>query len=252
MPTANASQPDRRQRKSRAALQQALVRLIAEKPYEAITIEDVTEAADVARATFYAHYKDRAALLAEANQELIRDLTARVTAITPLNPPVWTGGAVAEVFRHAAEHRHLYLLVLRGEGGPLPREQLIEAFEVTATAIFTAMAEANRHKPRIDLPFVSKAYIGALLATLEAWLGGALPGEPEEVAVESVRQQLNGLEWSLGFAAGELKFPPADDLTRGSLASNDGDRNPTTREPPRRTEPSLQGWHYRSAPPPAP
>ncbi len=208
MRTASTSQPDRRQRKSRAALQQALIRLIAEKPYDAITIDDVTDAADVARATFYAHYKDRAALLAEANQDLIRDLSARVAEMTPLNPPVWTGAAVAEVFRHAAEHRHLYLLVLRGEGGPLPREQLIEAFEGTATSIFTRMAEANRHQPRVPVPFVSKAYIGALLATLEAWLVGALPGDSEEVAVASVRQQLMGLEWSLGFPAGELEFHP--------------------------------------------
>ena len=107
MTTVSTSRPDRRQRKSRAALQQALVRLIAEKPYDEITIEDVTETADVARATFYAHYKDRAALLTEAIQELIRDLTVHVAEVTPRSRPVWSPVGVAAVFQHAAEHRHL-------------------------------------------------------------------------------------------------------------------------------------------------
>ena len=208
MTTVSTSRPDRRQRKSRAALQQALVRLIAEKPYDEITIEDVTETADVARATFYAHYKDRTALLTEAIQELIRDLTVHVAEVTPRSRPVWSPVGVAAVFQHAAEHRHIYLLVLRGEGGPLPRKQLIDAFEVTATEIFTALAEANNREPRVPIPFLSKAYVGAAVATLEAWLLGALPGSAEEVALAITQQQVKAVEWSLGFAAGELEFQP--------------------------------------------
>src|SRR5690349_8231068 len=71
---------DRRQRKSRAALQGALITLIGAKPYAEITIDDVVDTADVARATFYAHYDDKAALLAAATQRLIDEMAEDVTA----------------------------------------------------------------------------------------------------------------------------------------------------------------------------
>src|SRR3954452_9909375 len=73
---------DRRQRKSRAALQGARVPLISRKTDADITIDDVAETADVARATFYAHYSDKAALLAAATQRLIDDMAADGTAVS--------------------------------------------------------------------------------------------------------------------------------------------------------------------------
>jgi AcrR family transcriptional regulator len=208
MPTVNPRQPDRRQRKSRTALQLALIRLISEKPYEAITIEDVTEAADVARATFYAHYKDKAALLAEANEQVISELTERVTEIAPLRPPVFTGAALAEIFEHAAAHKHLYLLVLRGEGGLVSRGQLVEAFERTGMQVFNTLGKAGRRKARVPVPLATKAFVGAMLATLEAWLAGDVAGSAEEVSATVLGEQLMGLEWSLGFDHGELQFRP--------------------------------------------
>jgi len=73
-PPTDTRAPDRRQRKSRAALQQALLTLISTKAYDSITVEDITELADVARATFYAHCKDKPALLMEVSRELVEEL----------------------------------------------------------------------------------------------------------------------------------------------------------------------------------
>ena len=47
---------DRRVRRTRRLLAEALVALIIEKEYETISITDITERADLNRATFYLHY----------------------------------------------------------------------------------------------------------------------------------------------------------------------------------------------------
>src|SRR5436190_14790188 len=73
---------DRRQRKTRSALDAALLQLIAERPYAGITVEDIVNAADVARATFYAHYKDKDDLLAAANERLMSDLMTTVADVS--------------------------------------------------------------------------------------------------------------------------------------------------------------------------
>jgi AcrR family transcriptional regulator len=59
---------DPRIRRTRQLLQDSLKRLLEEKEFDKITIQDITEAATLNRATFYAHYPDKFALL----EELIR------------------------------------------------------------------------------------------------------------------------------------------------------------------------------------
>src|SRR5713226_7910041 len=50
---------DRRITRTRATLQYALNSLILKKGYDAITIQDICDAANVGRSTFYAHYTSK-------------------------------------------------------------------------------------------------------------------------------------------------------------------------------------------------
>jgi AcrR family transcriptional regulator len=54
---------DPRIRRTRELLQQALAKLLETRDFERISVQDITDAATVNRATFYAHYPDKFALL---------------------------------------------------------------------------------------------------------------------------------------------------------------------------------------------
>jgi len=56
---------DPRIRRTRQLLQDALSKLLKEKEFDKISVQDITEAATLNRATFYAHYTDKFALLGE-------------------------------------------------------------------------------------------------------------------------------------------------------------------------------------------
>ena len=60
-----AEQPDvdPRIRRTRVLLQDALFNLLKSKPFESITVQDITTEATVSRATFYSHYLDKHDLL---------------------------------------------------------------------------------------------------------------------------------------------------------------------------------------------
>ena len=52
------NEQDRRVRRTRKRLQEALAALMREKELKDITVRELTDLADVNRGTFYSHYKD--------------------------------------------------------------------------------------------------------------------------------------------------------------------------------------------------
>ncbi len=54
---------DPRVKRTRALLEQAFMDLLGEKGFQAVTVQDIAERAGVNRATFYAHFADKYALL---------------------------------------------------------------------------------------------------------------------------------------------------------------------------------------------
>jgi AcrR family transcriptional regulator len=68
---------DPRVTRTRQLLQQALTDLMAEKNFEAITVQDIAARATVNRVTFYAHFQDKYALLEYSVREAIRQRLQR-------------------------------------------------------------------------------------------------------------------------------------------------------------------------------
>ena len=64
-------QEDRRIRRTRKLLHEALVELIAEKDYDDITVQEITARADIGHRTFYRHYADKDELLSAVMQDTL-------------------------------------------------------------------------------------------------------------------------------------------------------------------------------------
>ena len=65
---------DRRIARTRAMLHQTLMSLIVKQGYEAITIKDICDSANVGRSTFYAHYTSKDDLMRSGLENLRRVL----------------------------------------------------------------------------------------------------------------------------------------------------------------------------------
>ena len=74
---------DPRVKRTRQLLQSALMELIREKSVDSITVQDIAARAEVNRATFYAHFEDKYALLDYAAREIFQ---ARLDKRLPRNP----------------------------------------------------------------------------------------------------------------------------------------------------------------------
>ena len=77
-PSRPGSRVQRRVARTKAAIEDAFVQLVLEHGYERVAVEDICDRADLARATFYAHYPNKEAVLFAVFNRLTEDLMERV------------------------------------------------------------------------------------------------------------------------------------------------------------------------------
>jgi AcrR family transcriptional regulator len=94
---------DARVRRTRRALGSALVELMRERDFGDISVQQVLDRASVGRATFYAHFRNKADLLLSDAERYFDALEADFLA-RPGSPR--RVAPVAELFAHVADYRH--------------------------------------------------------------------------------------------------------------------------------------------------
>jgi AcrR family transcriptional regulator len=113
-------QIDRRVARTRALLQQAHMSLILKKDYEAITVDEICDAANVGRSTFYAHYTSKDDLRRSGLENLRRLLVERQKdALTARDIRDRSLGFSLTMFEHARDHLDLYKALVGGRGGAI-------------------------------------------------------------------------------------------------------------------------------------
>lgn len=111
MTTARNAERDRRVRKTRRVLHEALVTLILERGWDAVSVSDVCEKADVGRSTFYVHFADKENLLLSGFDELHSAMEQiRASAKVPF-------GFLGPLAAHAAENGRLVQALLGRQSG---------------------------------------------------------------------------------------------------------------------------------------
>lgn len=78
---------DKRIRKTRQNIQQALVRLLAKRPFEQITVTELCAEASTSRVTFYTHYSDKYEVAEEVFAGMTRLATEEYRALQQKNNP---------------------------------------------------------------------------------------------------------------------------------------------------------------------
>jgi AcrR family transcriptional regulator len=115
----DSSPVDPRVRRTRRLLQEAVFALATEREFSAITVQDITRRAEVNRATFYLHYRDKEDLVAQALDALFDEITAEGRAFTDAHGrllPDAVPPPILGLFRHVAERPELYRRLLAESG----------------------------------------------------------------------------------------------------------------------------------------
>jgi AcrR family transcriptional regulator len=170
--------PDRRIERSRLALRDALVSLMVEKGYDAITVQEILDRANVGRATFYAHFDGKQALHDAALDAMAAELRAR-SAVLAAEGKEPTLACCTAMFEHAHAHRSLYRSLVTRRGGASvmhgvrQRMALLVREELSASRV--------RRRDSIPLDLVVEHVVAGFIAVLTWWLDRRTSYGPAEI-----------------------------------------------------------------------
>jgi len=181
---------DRRVQRTRQLLQDALISMMIEKGYEATTVQDIIDRANVGRATFYAHFADKETLLTSRLEDLRNSLSERQR-----QAPGSLGFSLA-MLEHARSHLPVWSAIVGRDSGALVLQRIQSMIAALVDVDMRALAFKGTPAQR-DLAVQYVA--GAFMAVLTWWLdqGAKLP--PEEVDAIFRRLVMQGVagEWGL-------------------------------------------------------
>ena len=172
---APAESADRRVRKTKKALRDALVELILEKGYGAVTVQDVVERADVGRTTFYAHFTDKEDLLASGFEEL----HGAAATPRPGNEMAALGALARDMLTHAEVEKRLYRAIM-GRRGANPIAQMLE--QQLASFVEGILHAAKPAAPPIRVSMAARMATVSFLGVVAWWLDTDQPLTADQVA----------------------------------------------------------------------
>jgi AcrR family transcriptional regulator len=173
---------DRRVARTRETLQRALISLILKKGYDAITVEDICEAANVGRSTFYAHYtsKDdlkRSGLEAHLRQQLVGRQKDTLAAPGDKNRSL---GFSLSMFEHARDHADLHRALVGSRGGAIAHGSIRQILSDLVRGELAATTDKNSADvaPR---ELIVQYVVGAYMSVLIWWLDGGAKLPPKRI-----------------------------------------------------------------------
>ena len=224
-PPRPGSRTQRRVARTKAAIEDAFVQLVLEHGYDRVTVEDITDRADLARATFYAHYPNKEAVQFSVFNRLTEDLVQRIADRGgPWN--VVRRDAIQTAYKHAAEKPDLYRACM---SDARTRQAHLSTLSRYAEQNFRDRLKALGNQPRIPVPVMARAFVGAQITILEASLAGELEGDVEELASLTLDLLIYGTAWAHGVRLDEPGHSaglPADARKRAPATTKPRSRRP--------------------------
>jgi len=194
---------DRRVERTRENLQKALIELIAERGYDAITIQNIVDRANIGRTTFYLHYSSKDELFMSCHEAIVSQFhigllhpRSREELLSPEIPPGMTSA-----YQHLENGRALLYPIFQGKDSQLIllqiRDRSAREIEANLRTIF-AGADST-----IPLDLLANYLAGAQIALMQWWLEKRRPHALESLAQTLHRLQRAAIRDALGLRNGE-------------------------------------------------
>jgi AcrR family transcriptional regulator len=179
---------DKRIRRTRDTLGDALVELIREKPFDDITVQEILDRAGVGRSTFYTHYRDKDDLFLSDVEDFFEMLSVMLTRS---GAPARRLVPLTELLSHLADVRDFYAAVIAS--GKIADVQALGR-GYFARSIEERLRLAGVQAEPAQLAAQAHALTGSMFALIDWWMDRGMKTNPREVDEIFHRMAWSGIQ----------------------------------------------------------
>ena len=195
---------DPRVRKTRHAMRMAFFALLEKKGYDSISIQDIADEAQIARITFYRHYRDKEELLGDCLNSLFAEIVQRAE-LENVGGDIYPTMPIQILFEHLSENEKLYKILLSSRGGEVALARLRNYLVTKIVTTFDYVASTNR--PNIPDEIIANHLVSAQIGLGVWWLENNKPYSIEYMIEIANWLSFAGAFRSLGLTEFNLPVP---------------------------------------------
>ena len=175
---------DRRQIKTRNAIFQAFTELLTRRRYAQITVQQIIDAANIGRSTFYSHFPTKEALMEALLTELFGHVFAGVGVHCPIPEFTPQGNGyrayTTHILYHISNQREAFMRLLRSDSRDIFLRYLKEHLKLQLGEYWLNPEEGER--PAVPADFLRNHFACTFVETIHWWIESDMRQTPEEIA----------------------------------------------------------------------
>jgi AcrR family transcriptional regulator len=169
---------DRRIQRTRKALRDALRSLVLDRGYDDLSVQDITDKANLGRATFYLHYREKDELLEDLLREFSQSFAQRQGSKISFSDRK----VVQSMFEYAEDYYDFYRIMAIGKGGMIGMRKMQAIIRETYAQFLDTIETASGGKFTVPRAFLDNFMASSLMSTIFLWLDQDMPYTPTEMA----------------------------------------------------------------------
>lgn len=169
--------------------------VFAEKGYEAASVEEIADRADVSKPVVYEHFGGKEGLYAVIVDREVAELTARMAEAMQADRPRQAGEQAALAFLgYIEEHQEGFRILVHDAPSGMGSGSLASVISDVATRVEELLLVTFRERgfDKRTVPMYARMLVGAVAMVGEWWLEAGKP-DREQVAAHVVNLMWNGL-----------------------------------------------------------
>lgn len=180
--TTSPKRLDRRVVRTRQLIADAFIDLLQQQDLERITVNRITDRAQINRVTFYLHYNDIPDLTEKLADQMVTDMTTML-ASKKQQHDIINPNLLFPILDYIAQHAKFYKTVLATTRIPIFTERFMKMLsDFTVAAIAQRGTNSITQYSSISPDVVTWYMTSAMFGTLIFWLQNDMPYSPDELA----------------------------------------------------------------------